>query len=644
MRIVCTGALILSLGGLSLGVPGLGVPGLGISLAATAFAQEMAPDPGADGATADGATADGATLAPPAASAVIALTPSSHPSVATLHEGPARPSAAVDRPVEPDETAATEMLLPAEPEVMPADSAPTPHTDGLTTGSLAAPADMPVAAFPEITVPDVVVSIPAETKSPIATYLEGHPVPGPARLGKAEREAIGTYYAERAFMPLWLNGDQWTAGARALIATLEKAGEDGLDAADYPIPIISVLPKADRAEALAEADLKLSALAVTYARDARGGRLNPRRISALMTPTLDLPTADDVLRRLADSPDTGKALAGYNPPQPGYQALKAKLADIRAAHPTTPMVRVPQGPALKVGMRDPRVPLVRARFRLENNDATTYDERVAAAVATFQKENGLPADGILNRQTVAAMSPPSTQRLDETDILVNMERWRWLPAAFSNRYLIVNIPAYSMDLVNDGEVELTTRVIVGKPESPTPVFSHVMQHVIVNPYWNVPPSILRKEFLPAMAKDPDYAARRGYQVIRRGNSISVRQPPGERNALGYIKFMFPNDHAVYLHDTPNRSLFNTERRAYSHGCVRVEQPFRLAEFVLGKDWPEQRMRKLIGKGERLIKLQEPLPIHLVYFTLSVDKTGAATTRNDIYGFDRRMKEALGLAG
>ncbi|MBS7696030.1 MAG: L,D-transpeptidase family protein [Chelatococcus sp.] len=530
-------------------------------------------------------------------------------------------------------------LFHVEPE-----SEPASQSDGMPTGSLATPEDSSAVVFPEITVPDVVVSIPAETKGPIAGYLETRPVPGPTRLGKAEREAIGAFYAERAFMPLWLNGDTWTAGARALIATLEKAGEDGLDAADYPIPIINVLPKADRTEALAEADLKLSALAVTYARDARGGRLNPRRISALMTPTLDLPGADEVLRRLADAADTGKVLAGYNPPQPGYQALKAKLAEIRAAHPTTPMVRVPQGPALRVGMRDPRVALVRARFGLEGNDAIAYDERVAAAVATFQKENGLPANGVLNRQTVAAMSPPSTQRLNEADILVNMERWRWLPATFSDRYLIVNIPAYSMDLIKDGEVELTTRVIVGKPESPTPVFSHVMQHVIVNPYWNVPPSILRKEFLPALAKDPDYAARRGYQVIRRGNSISVRQPPGERNALGYIKFMFPNDHAVYLHDTPNRSLFNTERRAYSHGCVRVEQPFRLAEFVLGKDWPEQRMRKLIGKGERLIKLQEPLPIHLVYFTLSVDKTGRVTTRNDIYGFDRRMKQALDITG
>lgn len=627
MRIVCTGALLLSLGSLSLGTL--------LPHAALAQAGSPADSPAT---LATGLTpATPATLGPPQASSVIELRPGT--------AGPSAAAAPGGETIAPHATAtAGTTAIHADPEA----TGSLATADSLATSSPASAAtDNPVVAFPEITVPDVVVSIPAgDARTSIAVYLESHPIPGPTRLATAEREAIGAYYAERAFMPLWLNGDQWTAGARAVIATLAQAGEEGLDAADYPVPIIDVLPRTNRAEALAEADLKLSALAVTYARDARGGRINPRRVSALMTPTLDMPAADAVLRRLADSADTGKTLADYNPAQPGYQALKARLAELRAAHPTTPMVRVPQGPPLKVGMRDPRVPLVRARFGLEATDANAYDERVAAAVATFQKEKGIPANGVLNRQTVAALSPPASQRLNEGDIIVNMERWRWLPNVFSNRYLIVNIPAYTMNLMNEGKVEESTRVIVGKPESPTPVFSHVMQHVIVNPYWNVPPSIMRKEFLPALAKDPDYAARRGYEVIRRGNTISVRQPPGERNALGFIKFMFPNDHAVYLHDTPNRGLFNTERRAYSHGCVRVEQPFRLAELVLGKDkgWSEERVRKLIGRGERLIKLSDPLPIHLVYFTLSIEPSGAVSARDDIYGFDHRLKQALGIQG
>ena len=171
-----------------------------------------------------------------------------------------------------------------------------------------------------------------------------------------------------------------------------------------------------------------------------------------------------------------------------------------------------------------------------------------------------------------------------------------------------------------------------------------MQFLVVNPSWFVPPSILKKEFLPKLAADPDYAAKRGYEVIRRGNQIYVKQPPGERNALGHIKFMFPNRHAVYLHDTPSRGLFGTERRAFSHGCVRVDQPFRLAEAVLGRDqgWSEARVRGLVGRGEQSVRLAKPLPVHLAYFTQSVDAQGRLQTFEDIYGHHRRLKAALGL--
>jgi murein L,D-transpeptidase YcbB/YkuD len=546
----------------------------------------------------------------------------------------------------PPAEAGKEAALPATT----IDSAPSKDQGAAPAAAATAQPSTPTAApadgFPQIAVPDVVVSFPPATpKTAIATYLESHDVPTSARLDKADREAITAFYAERAFMPLWLTGDQWTAGASRVISTLEEADGEGLYSSDYPIPIIDVLPKVDRAETLAEADIKLSALAVSYARDARGGRLNPSRVSSLLAPTLDLPSAKAVLQLLSQAADPGTALEGFNPQQADYKALKDKLAEVRAARPTAPMVRVPNGPVLKVGMRDPRVALVRARFGLDSGD-TTYDEQVAAAVASFQKENGLPASGVLNRQTLAALAPAHMDMPDERAIIVNMEKWRWLPAELGDRYLMVNIPAYTLSLIQDGKVEHSARVVVGKPQTPTPVFSHVMQHVIVNPYWTVPPSIIRKEFLPAMANDPGYAERRGYEVIRRGKRIIIRQPPGDRNALGHIKFMFPNDYAVYLHDTPSRSLFNTERRAYSHGCVRVDNPFRLAELVLGADtgWTEAKVKKLVGRGERLIKLAHPLPIHLVYFTLSVDGDGRVTTRDDIYGYDRRLMHALGLTG
>jgi L,D-transpeptidase YcbB len=198
--------------------------------------------------------------------------------------------------------------------------------------------------------------------------------------------------------------------------------------------------------------------------------------------------------------------------------------------------------------------------------------------------------------------------------------------------------------MDDDRLIHQTRVIVGKPESQTPIFSEEMKYLVVNPSWTIPPSIMKKEILPALAADPNYAARKGYKIIRRGNQISVQQPPGERNALGFVKFMFPNDHAVYLHDTPNRNLFSASKRAFSHGCVRVDQPFELAEEVLGADgkWPEKRLRGLIGKGERYVHLSKPLPVHLTYFTVAADEHGQLKTFDDIYGLDRKVRAALGF--
>jgi murein L,D-transpeptidase YcbB/YkuD len=307
-------------------------------------------------------------------------------------------------------------------------------------------------------------------------------------------------------------------------------------------------------------------------------------------------------------------------------------------------------------MRDPRVPLLREHFGLETRTAGTldappgdpeaYDAGVAGAVTAFQRRRGLPATGLLNPQTVAALAAPAAPARIESDpaILVNMERWRWLPADLGRDYVLVNIPEFRVRVVRDGRPRDEARVIVGRTETPTPIFSGMMEYAVVNPSWNVPPSILKNEFLPALARDPSYAARRGYEVVYRNGNISVRQPPGERNALGFIKFLFPNNHAVYLHDTPNRALFSASQRALSHGCVRVEDPFRFADAVLPDEWSSERLKKMIGKGERTIRLTEKLPVHLAYFTASVDEFGGYRTLPDLYGHDARMKAALGLPG
>ena len=211
-------------------------------------------------------------------------------------------------------------------------------------------------------------------------------------------------------------------------------------------------------------------------------------------------------------------------------------------------------------------------------------------------------------------------------------------------HIEVNIPDYEVVVIEKGEVIERNRVVVGKEQTPTPVFSDTMKFLIVNPAWNVPQSIIRKEMLPRLAADPDYLRRMGYEVSSRAGHLVVRQPPGERNALGRIKFVFPNDFSVYMHDTPLRKLFASAKRAFSHGCVRVDDPFHFAETVLGNGWSEQRIKKLIGGKERYVYLPKPLPVYLEYFTAFVNKSGELQLRDDVYGYSRRVKAALGLQG
>jgi L,D-transpeptidase YcbB len=497
-------------------------------------------------------------------------------------------------------------------------------------------------ALPPLPDAAVVITWDDRLRTAIGDLLEGGE--NIARLGRAEREGLARAYATRDHRPLWVvNGTPNAAGQRVL-ATLRAAEEDGLDPADYGV----VLPGRQAPdEDWAEADIRISAAALRYARDARGARIEPSKLSSLVTPHLTLPGAEEVLSNLAAARDAGAALSAYNPPHPGYRALKERLAELRATRPGPAMVRVPPGPTLRVGMRDPRVPLIRARFNIgpAGGDERAYDEHVASAVAAFQRDRGLPATGTLTPKTVAALGGSNSARL-EGDLIANMERWRWLPQELGSRHIAVNVPEFRLRLFENGNLVHQAKVIVGKSESQTPIFSDPMEYLVVNPSWTVPPSILRNEFLPGLSEDPYYAERRGYRVIRRGNRIVVQQPPGERNALGFIKFMFPNQHAVYLHDTPSRRLFSADRRAFSHGCVRVDQPFRLAELILQSEsgWTEAKLRKLIGQGERYIRLKNPFPVHLTYFTLSIDPDGHVRTFDDLYGLNRKVKAALGYSG
>lgn len=543
------------------------------------------------------------------------------------------------------ETAALDQPATAPVAVSPAPAAPPP-ANPLPDYKPEAPAAEPAPA----------ASAPVAPTDPLGAAIFARlndPAPLLLRLTTKDRDAIRSFYEARGDKPLWIAEGAWTEAAKAVSARLAAAGDDGLDTRAYTIPNLSEKPDE---KAIADADLRLSAAAVLYARDARGGRVNLASISRLITPHLDLPAGNDVLAKLGDAgAKAGEALQAYNPATPGYLALKARLAALRGPAPiAVKPLRLPSGPALRVGMRDARVPLLRAHFGLESRpsgtfdqgpgEPETYDSTVAEAVTKFQRGHGLPATGILNVQTVLALADTGRAARPtggEAELIVNMERWRWLPGDLGSDYILVNVPEYRLRAYRGGTLRDEARVIVGKPDSRTPLFSGLMEYAVVNPSWYVPPSIL-KTMAPKLA---GYGGKTwgGYEVVRRGGHISLRQPPGERNALGFIKFMFPNQHAVYLHDTPNRSLFSAAKRDFSHGCVRVDDPFRLADVVL-PDWSAERLKKLIGKGERTIRLPEKLPVHLAYFTAYVDDGGTYRTLPDLYGYDAPMRAALGLPG
>ncbi len=454
------------------------------------------------------------------------------------------------------------------------------------------------------------------------------------------------FYASRKFEPVWLSKGQWTDQARSALTRLHRANDDAIK---LNIALPERLPVPTGADKdLAAAELLLSKVVARYARYARAGAINPLRVSSLITVKRDIPQTAEILARISSAEFAGDALRAYNPPHAGYVALRSKLAELRAREDEKKLPPIAFGRTLRVGMRDPRVPLIRLRLGLtaaEEGSENLYDTKVASAVARFQRSRGLRANGRLSRLTIKAMSRDNRARLIN-EIIANMERWRWLPANLGATHILVNVPEFRMRMFRDGAKVHSARVIVGKRKTQTPIFSDVMRYVVLNPYWNVPVSIIKKEMMPAFEKDPTYFTRNGYEVRDNGKRLVVRQPPGPRNALGYVKFLFPNRHAVYMHDTPGRHRFRYASRAFSHGCVRLQDPFKLAGIVLAgqKGWSEKRLRRMIGGKNRTITLRNKVPVHIVYMTARVDENDELVLFRDLYGHSRRLRALMGLRG
>ncbi|MDR3496290.1 MAG: L,D-transpeptidase family protein [Ancalomicrobiaceae bacterium] len=480
---------------------------------------------------------------------------------------------------------------------------------------------------------------------------------------KKEWAAISAFYAERAYAPLFVDGKGLAAHGLEAIDRLGRAAEDGLEVTDYPVPTLGDGPQA---EDLAKAELQLIESSLKYARQAEAGRFDPIRLSELVTAKPPVPKPEDILKTLAAASDISAALEAFNPPHEGYKRLKAKLAELGPQKPATPIARVPAGPLIRPGDKDARIALLRDRLGVTGTptatDADLYDPALVQAVKTFQKAKGLNASGLVGPLTVNAVNEAANGTDSKAaDIIANMERWRWLPRDLGSVYVMVNVPDFSLTVVNDGVVTHRARVIVGRVQNQTPIFSQTMTHIIVNPYWNVPISIVKKEYIGKAAETQGASLTRGNFEVEVGNrvvdptavdwttvnpaQIHLRQRPGDGNALGNIKFMFPNQHSVYIHDTSSRGLFQQSYRSLSHGCVRVQEPFSFADALLAEEPTAitgAKLKSMIGGGEKYLWLKRPIPVHIAYFTYFVDDAGVLQVRPDLYGHNAKVKQILGL--
>jgi murein L,D-transpeptidase YcbB/YkuD len=502
---------------------------------------------------------------------------------------------------------------------------------------------------------------------------------------KSEQGALVEYYSQPGQHLLWVDDNGLTDRGKAVLEEIAKADDYGLRTSDY------VLPKPDTFNAsdpkatdwLAAAEIKVSFAVLAYADDARGGRIVPSRLSENLDPSLALPDPTEVIDSIAIRSDPAAYLRSFQPDQPQFEALRQKLLELRGDKVEKDKLAVitiiPDGPMLKMGIQHEQVALLRKRLDVPSRskaDGNTFDAALVEAVERFQAAHGLLPDGMVGpgmRRLLNGQQPSHTSGNPAKirAILVNMERWRWLPHDLGPYYVTVNIPEFMLRVVDDNKTVHATRVVTGKPDKQTPVFSGEMQEIVFNPFWNVPTSIKVEEIRPYLREEAAWFFSGGgwnTSVFERHklrikylgrdvdpgtvdwNQMDIRnfeiyQPPGPDNVLGHVKFVFPNKHDVYMHDTPQKFLFAQPVRTESHGCMRVENPDQLALILLKHDqgWNEARVASAISDGyDSHVALRQRIPVYITYFTLKVNEDGSTSNYADIYGHDARMAAALGF--
>jgi murein L,D-transpeptidase YcbB/YkuD len=484
---------------------------------------------------------------------------------------------------------------------------------------------------------------PHEVAPALAAVLAA---PRPATVESAVWSDVAEFYSQRAGAPAWVNHKQPTQKATEAIKILHTAEEHAFDSTDYGEADIERVYQEiqtlerdtpDLRERLAEFDVRLTTALLAFGRDVALGRTSPKVIDARWKPRREPPDFATTLNA-AIAADLASWVGQIRPRHAEYVALQKALADLR-------------GQLAKGGWPQD------LRQRLVASGHLKGEAPIEDGLKAFQELHAIKATGVVDAPTKAALNVPIEQRIRQVEL--NLERWRWMPDNFGAHHFIVNVPYFHLLARRDNKVVMDIRVVVGKPGNETPLFSDEMESVVFSPYWNIPDSIAENETAPAMARDPSYLAKQNIDILRVSDGktetvdprsvnwddaeqlrgLAFRQRPGAGNALGHVKFLFPNEFNVYLHDTPADALFGRPTRAFSHGCMRVEEPEKLAEYVLTgyQEWTPDRMKAAMHSGvEKHVRLKEKIPVHVVYFTAWVDDNGGLHFQPDIYGYDAKQ--------
>lgn len=489
------------------------------------------------------------------------------------------------------------------------------------------------------------------------------------------RRALPGFYEGRGFVRAWTEGRGARARVDELLRSLDRGRMHGLDPADYHRRALDSLRAqvfAGTATPAEQVDLELLAsdAFLVFGSHLLHGRVNPETIDPEWLANRRNASLHEVLESAMASGRIEASLYALAPRQARYATLVEAADRLRRVADEGGWPSVPAGPRLELGVVDARVVALRERLeksgdltsRAAGSDPERFDEALHDAVSRFQERHGLEADGVVGPATLGALNVPARQRARQIE--TNLERWRWLPDDLGRQHIEVNIAGFDVKVVEDGSVVRQHRAVVGRQYRQTPMFSSAMTYLVLSPYWHVPPTIAAVDKFPLIKADPGYVAAQRMTLLSQGSNQPVdpasvdwapmtgsefnrryrlRQDPGPQNALGDVKFMFPNRHNVYLHDTPSRELFARASRSFSSGCIRVQDPLALAEYLLADQdgWDRSRIDQVVRNGvERTVRLSRPVPVHLLYWTAWADAEGVVHFRDDIYGRDRTVAVAL----